>query len=82
MTPRQVSVIFACIGIGALFSAVPVVFMLQTFGSRYLFSLLLLISSISTLLFSPLAKISPIFLSLLRLLQGMSLSTVMTIMVN
>lgn len=81
MTPKEVSLVFASIGIGAIVSVLPVVLLLQSFGSRYLFSTLLMISAISTALFSPLAKISPILMAPLRLLQGLSLSTVMTIMV-
>lgn len=49
-------------------------------GARVLFSSLLAISAISTMLFSPMAKISPILMAPLRLLQGLSLASVMVIM--
>jgi hypothetical protein len=49
-------------------------------GGRLLFSLLLAISAISTIMFSPMAKISPILMAPLRLFQGLSLASVMIVM--
>lgn len=55
---------------------------MKVLGARYLFSALLAISSISTFMFAPMARISPILMAPLRLLQGLSLAGVMIIMVG
>jgi MFS family permease len=53
---------------------------MHVFGSRYVFSILLALAGIATALLGPLAKLSPILMTPARLVQGVTLASVMPLM--
>ena len=64
-------------GLGALISVMPLVHLIHKYGPRSVFGIILFFSGLATIALGPLARISPLWMLLGRLVQGFALSTVM-----
>uniref|UniRef100_A0A0K0EQ67 MFS domain-containing protein n=1 Tax=Strongyloides stercoralis TaxID=6248 RepID=A0A0K0EQ67_STRER len=80
MTPNEMSAIFAGGGIGAIVMIIPVVYAIHNFGALAIFSLLLILSSIATILMSFVAKIDVLYMVPARIIQGLAMASVMPMM--
>lgn len=82
MRPEEISAIFAGGGLGAIAAALPVVYALNYFGPRTVFSALIAASALATLAMPTLARIgdSPLWMMASRVLQGAALSATLPLM--
>jgi len=77
MNMNQISKIMGSGGLGALISVMPLVHLIHKYGPRSVFGIILFFSGLATIALGPLARISPLWMLLGRLVQGFALSTVM-----
>uniref|UniRef100_A0A0K0FMS8 MFS domain-containing protein n=1 Tax=Strongyloides venezuelensis TaxID=75913 RepID=A0A0K0FMS8_STRVS len=80
MTPSEMSAIFAGGGIGAIVMVIPVVYAIHHLGALTVFSILLTLSSIATIVMSFVAKIDVLYMVPARIIQGLAMASVMPMM--
>ncbi|EFO17360.2 hypothetical protein LOAG_11139 [Loa loa] len=76
-TSREQSILFAAIAVGALLAILPVTFSIQHYGTRKTFAIVMIISGISTALCPLAASFGIIFLTIIRILQGIGFGSCM-----
>ncbi|CEF62506.1 Major facilitator superfamily and Major facilitator superfamily domain, general substrate transporter and Major facilitator superfamily domain-containing protein [Strongyloides ratti] len=80
MTPNEMSAIFAGGGIGAIIMVIPVVYAIHHLGALTVFSILLILSSVATILMSFVARIDVLYMVPARIIQGLAMASVMPMM--
>uniref|UniRef100_A0A0N4ZRG9 MFS domain-containing protein n=1 Tax=Parastrongyloides trichosuri TaxID=131310 RepID=A0A0N4ZRG9_PARTI len=80
MTPNEMSAIFAGGGIGAIIMVIPVVYAIHHLGALFVFSTLLIMSSLATIAMSFSAKIDVFYMVPSRIIQGLAMASVMPMM--
>ncbi|KAM3722414.1 Sodium-dependent phosphate transport protein [Dirofilaria immitis] len=76
-TSREQSILFASIAVGALLAILPISFSIQHYGTRKTFSVVMIISGISTALCPLAASFGVVYLTINRILQGVGFASCM-----
>uniref|UniRef100_A0A0N4ZS57 MFS domain-containing protein n=1 Tax=Parastrongyloides trichosuri TaxID=131310 RepID=A0A0N4ZS57_PARTI len=80
MTSREKAAVFSGSGLGAFITVIPVVYAINHLGAKNIFSSLLFLSSIGTILMAYVPKINVYLLVPMRIIQGLSMASVMPMM--